>query len=103
MFLSDSRKCPGIKMPPGTWPKPSRRLEADVHELWSGLPKGEQQGTGICHRLEVFQKKHIQHGQDVGECIVRCVWGCPLHPDITPGMSKSKQEEHPLDSPPKLP
>ena len=101
MFLSDSRKCPGIEMPPATRPKPSRRLEADVRELWSRLPRGEQQGTGICHRWEVFQKKHIQHGQDVGERTVRCVWGCPLHPEVTPDMSKSKEEQHP--SPPKLP
>lgn len=60
MVLLDSRKCPG--MPSGAKPKSIRRLGADVHEL----PRGQQHGTGIHHGWEVFQKKLIQHGQDIG-------------------------------------
>lgn len=47
MFLSDSRKRPGVEMRPGTGPTPSRRLEADVRELWGGLLRAERRGAGI--------------------------------------------------------
>lgn len=75
MFLLDSRKCLEIEKRPGTRPKTSVRPEADVSELWGRLLRGGQAGTGICYCWEPFQRKHIQHGQDLGIRLVRCEWG----------------------------
>lgn len=47
MFLPDSRKRPGVEVPPGSGPTASGSLRARGRELRSGLPRGDPGGLAF--------------------------------------------------------